>query len=170
VTGIVLQTERMFLRRFSTDDLAVLCEWHLDPAFMRYLVGGLRESREQVAADLEAYVAHEQEHGFGKWIVQHRETGNPMGRAGLVHLPSTDEIDLGYAFAKPFWGQGYATEVASALVRHADGLGLFSRLIGLAHPDNHPSFRVLEKVGFRFTGMGDYFQASYRVYRPRSAS
>lgn len=58
-------------------------------------------------------------------------------------------IDLGFRLARPHWGKGFATEVASAWVRAAfEEFGL-SRMGAFVRPKNVASIRVLEKAGFR---------------------
>jgi RimJ/RimL family protein N-acetyltransferase len=80
-------------------------------------------------------VAHWVEHGFGLWMLRHREGGAVIGRAVLRHLDvdGADEVEIGYGFLPEFWGRGLATEVARACV-----------------PTNVTSRRVMEKAGLTY--------------------
>ena len=63
--------------------------------------------------------------------------------------------ELGYWYGKPFWGRGYATEAAEAVVTHAfDALGAVELTSGY-YVDNPASGRVLEKLGFQKTGTAE---------------
>lgn len=73
-----------------------------------------------------------------------------MDRSGPVGVYRW--IDLGFRFARPFWGKGFATEAGAAWVSAAfERLGL-DELGAFVHPENVVSLRVLEKLGFRAAG------------------
>jgi ribosomal-protein-alanine N-acetyltransferase len=56
-------------------------------------------------------------HGFGKCIIVEKGTNQPIGDAGLAVLQDTGETQVGYKLASAFWGRGFATETAAALIR-----------------------------------------------------
>ncbi|MBJ3776190.1 GNAT family N-acetyltransferase [Acuticoccus mangrovi] len=87
------------------------------------------------------------------WAIRRRddERGRLIGTIGLVPL-GDDAAEIGYWLGRPEWGHGYATEAATAVVRHAFGPMGLSRLVAGAFEGNERSLRVLEKVGFRRTG------------------
>jgi RimJ/RimL family protein N-acetyltransferase len=64
--------------------------------------------------------------------------------------------EIGYWFGMRYWGQGYATETARALVDHAFGDLGYEALLARARISNPASRRVLEKCGFQWTGVGLY--------------
>lgn len=74
---------------------------------------------------------------------------------GACSLEGCDRIPvLGYWIGVPFWGCGYATEAARGIIRHAfNGLG-HKAIKASARVSNPASRRVLEKCGFRWTGVG----------------
>src|SRR4029077_12564650 len=101
--------------------------------------------------------------GLGNWRAQRRDTGKFIGWFSLKYIPDTVEIEVGYRLSPEAWGQGYATEGARELVRYGfDELGL-ERIIGITHPDNAASQRVLMKCGMAPSGWGRYY--GYRVRR-----
>jgi RimJ/RimL family protein N-acetyltransferase len=75
-----------------------------------------------------------------------------IGICGLMTKPrQTPEI--GYWLGVPYWGHGYATEAARAVIDHAfEDLGL-ERLEAGARVSNPASRRVLEKCGFQWSGV-----------------
>lgn len=71
---------------------------------------------------------------------------------GCIGIETAEgEAELGYWIARPFWGQGYATEAGRAVVAIARSLG-YGRLVADHFLDNPASGRVLQKLGFAPTG------------------
>ena len=86
---------------------------------------------------------------YNTWPVEEKQTGRVVGDCGLLdkEVDGKSEIELVYVFARSTWGQGYATEMASALKEHAfQNMGL-RRLIALIEPENEGSEKVALKVG-----------------------
>jgi RimJ/RimL family protein N-acetyltransferase len=76
----------------------------------------------------------------------------PAQIIGCIGLAEQDsEVELGYWFAREFWGKGFATEAARAVIGLARTLG-HRRLVAGHFVDNPASGRVLRKAGFRATG------------------
>jgi len=63
-----------------------------------------------------------------------------------------DYAEMGYWIGKPYWGQGYATEAARALIAHAFDAEGFTYLKAGHFTDNPASERVLQKLGFVMDG------------------
>lgn len=77
--------------------------------------------------------------------------GALIGAVGYV--PNDDRsAEIGYWIGRPWWGHGYASEAARALVRHCFTTGGFKRLTCCHFDDNHASARVIRKLGFRPSG------------------
>ena len=96
-----------------------------------------------------------EEYGYGVWAIE--VDGQLAGRGGLQCLPDTDETEVDFIVAPQFWGRGIATAVGEAALRFGfDELGV-SRIIGLVHPDNSVSKRVLEKIGMTLDRRTEYF-------------
>src|SRR5437868_8648699 len=98
---------RVLLRTFEESDLASLKELHFDENVMRFLGGGVRTDLQIVQADLQKYIEHQTKYGYSKWVVLHKDTSEFMGRAGLIKVPNSDEIDLVYALHQSYWKQVY---------------------------------------------------------------
>lgn len=109
-------------------------------------------------------MAHQKEHGFSKWIIVNRSSGVAIGDSGLLVLQDYRWIDLGFRLAQPYWGNGFATEVASAWVHAAFDELRITRLGAFAHPENRASIRVLEKLGFNIERRGIVFAMDSIVF------
>jgi len=160
-----MQTGRLALRRFRADDAENLYRLDSDARVMRYIGDGGVGTRASVAAAL-ARAAHYYDSfpGLGVWPAEERATGRFIGWFCLKYVPKTAEVEVGYRLLPEAWGRGYATEGARALVaRGFDVLGLY-RIIGLAHPENLASQRVLQKAGLRDAGWGRYYERDLRLF------
>lgn len=147
----LIETRRTLLRPFEETDADKTFAWFSDPEVMRFIPGGADRTIEDTRHRIARYRAHEAEHGFSKRLILHRDTGEPIGDAGLYHLPDGKRIELGYRLARLHWGQGYAAEVARGWFAwfdaHLPGHPLFADV----HPDHVRSRCLLEKLGFRRT-------------------
>lgn len=85
--------------------------------------------------------------------VADRATAALIGAIGLILRPEHSRAELGYWIGRPFWGRGYATEAAGAMLRYGfETLGLH-RLYACHFARNPASGRVLEKVGMQREGI-----------------
>lgn len=107
-------------------------------------------TRDEMVADIERYERHWDEHGFGLWAAEEKETGMVIGRVGLAyHRVWSDDPEVGWLIDTPWQGQGLATEAGAACVSYGfDELGV-DRIVSICTAENIPSRRVMEKLGFR---------------------
>jgi RimJ/RimL family protein N-acetyltransferase len=103
--------------------------------------------------DAEAFLASPRDPVMPSFLITERTAGAPriVGSCGLGRRPS-GAVEMGYWIARPYWGQGFATEAAHALIDIARTLKL-PRLEASHFVDNPASGRVLEKLGFVPTGL-----------------
>jgi len=156
-----LTTERLGLRRMTSDDLDWFATLYSDADVTRYL-GGVR-TREQVEEMLrtrviEYYDAHP---GLGIWMTLERGSREPVGFHLINNIQGESIIQIGYGLAKPAWGLGYATEMASALMRYAFEDLTLPRIAGMASLPNVASQRVLENIGLVRRGERSFPQPAY---------
>jgi RimJ/RimL family protein N-acetyltransferase len=144
---VVLETERLVLRRFTLDDVGNLVDLDGDPAVMRYLTGGKPTERAVIAGELARLLRQYDQGGAGRWAAVERSTGAFLGWFALD--PREGALELGYRLRRSAWGKGYATEGSRALVRMAfTELGA-ERVFAETMAVNTASRRVLEKAGLR---------------------
>jgi RimJ/RimL family protein N-acetyltransferase len=79
--------------------------------------------------------------------------GETIGMCGLVTREGLHDVDVGFAFLPKFWGMGYATESAQAVLEYARVRIGLKRIVGITSPENHASIRVLEKIGMKYEGL-----------------
>jgi arsenite methyltransferase len=142
-----LQTPRLSLRPFHDGDAASLYPLMADPETIRHFPFKQAPSAEQVERMVAGQLRHWERHGHGWWAIELREPVEFIGWCGLQFLSETEEIEIGYLISKAHWGKGLATEAASAALGYAFGPLDLDALVGIVHPDNAGSRRVLEKLG-----------------------
>ena len=160
-----LPTERLVLREFTRDDVDDLVALDGDPRVMRYIGDGSIGTRALCETGIERTLSRYAEGtGLGLWHASRRDDGTFVGWVSLKPCGDSTDIEVGYRLMRDAWGGGYATELARAMLhRGFDDLGL-GRIIGVTHPDNHVSQRVLTKVGMRDEGWGRYYGRDLRLF------
>ena len=86
------------------------------------------------------------------FAITERESGALVGTISLHPEPPHNRAELGYWIAKPYWGRGYATEAAEAMIAFGfDGIGL-NKIHAAYFLRNPASARVIEKIGMTYEG------------------
>ena len=166
-----IETARLRLRVFDVQgDLDAIAAALADPDVVRFLPGAQPRSRDQAEAILEHAVSHWQTPGFGWWAVTDRSEGRVLGWCGSNQLKDVDEVEVLYLFDRPHWVKGFATEAARASVRYGFEHLELDHIIGLIHPGNIPSRRVLEKIGMTFRGRERHFNMDVETFQIRRIS
>lgn len=153
----MITTGRLVMRPFTMSDRIALFNIVQETDILRYFPSRDAWPMEKVERYIQYQAAHWQKFNYGHWAAVLRETGQIIGWSGLEYLPDTDETEVGYLFSRDFWGKGYATESASAIVRFGLKRVGLKEIIGLTDPENIASQRVLEKSGLVFTQSASYF-------------
>lgn len=156
----ITESERLIVRHWRRDDAADAFSIYGDPEVTRYLPDDVRDTTvEDTKAWFTGKVTSQGDKApLGVWAVEERATGHVIGHALLQYAQINGEnrVELGYAFAHAAWGHGYATELAHALLRFGfDTLNL-AQVYGVVLPENSASRHILEKIGMRSLGIGDY--------------
>jgi RimJ/RimL family protein N-acetyltransferase len=148
---VVVETERLVLRRFTLQDSGFVRELVNEPGWLRYVGDRSVHTLEDAVGYLErTLLAQYARLGFGFYRVELAGDGTPVGLCGVVHRQGMDDADIGFAMLARHSGRGYAREAARRVVRHArEDLGL-SRLTGITLPGNAASIALLEGLGMRF--------------------
>jgi RimJ/RimL family protein N-acetyltransferase len=145
---ILLETERLYFREFTMDDAEMLFEMHQDPEITRYVRDAVPwDTLELTQKILREFILPQYENKIGRWAVYVKENNVFIGWCGLKKVD--DEYDLGYRFIQKYWGRGYATEAAAAVLTYGVELGL-EHIMGRAAVANEASVNVLKKIGMTF--------------------
>jgi [ribosomal protein S5]-alanine N-acetyltransferase len=148
--GVIVETERLVLRRQTAGDIGFLVGLWSDPEVTRHLGGprdrdALQKSFEQTAADPTA-------DRFDLWPVVEKASGRLVGHCGLLDkdVEGRPEVEVVYVIAESEWRRGYASEAGRALCRHALEIMGLKRVIAMIEPGNEASERTAIAIGMRF--------------------
>jgi RimJ/RimL family protein N-acetyltransferase len=149
----VLETSRLLLRPFEMGDASELVR-----------LAGAREiaantlriphpyTRDHAEGFIQSCRANAQEGNSAVFAVLLRESRQLCGATGLEIDWVHRRAELGYWIGVPYWGRGYATEAASALLGFGFGELHLHRIFAYHFANNPASGRVLEKIGMRHEG------------------
>jgi RimJ/RimL family protein N-acetyltransferase len=152
--AVVLSTPRLRLRELCEADAAFMLELLNEEPFLR----NVGDRKVRTLADAAAYilsgpVASYEKFGFGLYAVELKESSVPVGICGLLKRDSLDDVDIGFALLRKFWGHGYAYESAAAMMNYGWNKVGLNRIVAITNPENHASAKLLEKIGLRFERM-----------------
>jgi RimJ/RimL family protein N-acetyltransferase len=148
-----LLTERLRLRKWRADDLASLVELFAKPELWHY--------------PLRRAFANDETRGFLTRMMDRQRTGTPcpfaaeekgtdqlIGYEGLsvpLFLPEImPSVEIGWRLDPSYWGQGFATEGARAVLPHAFETLKLDELISIYEPENEGSGKVMQRIGMHF--------------------
>ena len=153
----VLETRRLKLRAITSADVELVFNLYAsDPLATRYMTfkctGRIEDTASYVNSTARFFCGEESLYRQFVWIVELRETAQPIGSAGFGPKNKFC-LSGGYIFNQNAWGKGYASEAWSCLLELAKGEPGVYRIEALHHPDNLASGRVMQKAGMTFEGV-----------------
>jgi len=149
---IQIKTERLTLRPWKRKDRSALNQMCRDPEMMQYVTGGSAMSNGQIRDFLKRQKRHLRNHQVCFFAMEHTETKQIVGLAGMQPLDPVDEntpgdFELGWWVWKEHWRNGYATEAGLALLDYARGPLSLKKVAAVITPANSASIGVAEKLG-----------------------
>ncbi len=161
----MIETSRLMLRPMVSDDVDPLLSVFGDPIVMRAFDTEPFD-RLQMEQWVRRNLDHQQQHGYGLFTVILKDSNVVIGDCGLelMDVNGNHEAELGYDLRSDQWGQGFATEAASAVRDHAFADLDIPRLISLIRSGNHASRRVAEKIGMELEAELERYGTKYWRY------
>ncbi|ASU34671.1 GNAT family N-acetyltransferase [Mucilaginibacter xinganensis] len=161
----ILETERLLFRKHSLADKESYCAMEMDSDVRRF-VGGYPRTREEAEKRFGA-TTKPSDSSLGMWATILKNEQKYIGRCGIYpHFdaasnPIEGEASLGLYIAKPYWGNGFATEAGEGFIEMGfNKLGL-NRIVTMVQAGNNASVRVLEKLGFQLTSTEERVRTFY---------
>jgi len=147
-----LRTERLVLRGFREEDLDAWAEISADGEVAQWVGDPDGLSREQSWRRMAYFMGHWELRGCGQWALVEHDTGDLVGRAGLLQPEGWPGLEVGWLVARRHWGKGYAPEAGRAAIDWARSALGADHIISLIEDHNHRSARVAEKLGMTVQG------------------
>ena len=146
------ETERLLLRGpRPADARAIFAGYARDAEVVRYLVWRPHQDLRETEQFLETCALRRAAGEEFPWAVTLKDGGELIGMMGL--RPRGFKADVGYVFARRFWGRGFAAEALKPIVEWALAQPGVYRVWALCDVENRASARVLEKVGMTREGL-----------------
>ncbi|EON72586.1 GNAT family N-acetyltransferase [Lysinibacillus sphaericus] len=150
---LMITTERLVLRLFQTSDaeaVATLCNnYHIykNTLYLPYPYS---------LNDALSWMEHHYDNFMGdqsyEFAVTDKDSGEVLGAIALSNNPSFNQGELAYWIGEPYWGNGYATEAAQAILQFAFKEKKLHKVFARYFSSNPASGKVMEKIGMEKEG------------------
>jgi ribosomal-protein-alanine N-acetyltransferase len=156
--GPELRSPRLILRRWRSEDREPFAAMNADPLVMEHFPAPL--SRAESDELVEAIEAGFDCEGFGLWAVELAGSGEFIGFTGIAvpsfEAPFTPAVEVGWRLARPSWGNGYATEAATASLEFAFQRQGLAEVVSFTSIGNARSRAVMERLGMTHDPADDF--------------
>ena len=142
--GVHIDTERLYLRPMTIDDVDDLVALHADPEVSRYMRAF---DREEAIERLRADDGDWRQYGHGLFAVLAGDGGGFLGRVAVKYWPQFRETEVGWVMRRDAWGRGYATEAARACAAWGFRQFGYPYLTAMIRPENVRSIKVAQRLG-----------------------
>ena len=142
-----IQTNRLILRKFTiTDADDMYNNWASDTECCKYLAWNVHKNIDETKALLESWIKAYDE-GCYNWVVEIKNTHEIIGSISVMTaLEKHSTCELGYCYGSKYWGNGYATEAAKAILSYSHEV-LSARLCAWIEAKNKASCALAESLG-----------------------
>ena len=155
---IILKTKRLLLRTWQEFDIEPMSIINQNPFVCEFLpeIGNKTETENLIRR----FIRHYDKYGFTAYAIELRSNGTLIGFAGLLvttfQADFTPAVEIGWRLNSPYWGQGYATEAAKAIVDYAFTTLQLKEIVSFTVKNNFRSRRVMEKIGMYHNPIEDF--------------
>lgn len=143
----IFQSERLWCRRWISDDFASLLKVYSDLDAMRWVGDGRPLTHSACHEWFKVTAANYAKYGYGMFTLIEPQSGLVIGFAGLVHPGGQPEAEIKYALDRAYWGRGLASEAVPQLLQYGALVHGLKHIIATVAADNLASQRVLTKAG-----------------------
>jgi RimJ/RimL family protein N-acetyltransferase len=156
------------MRRWRPSDLEPCAKMNADPAVMEHFPTPLSPAESE--GFVERMESCFETHGYGLWALELPGQAAFVGCVGLLpvelDVPFTPAVEVGWRLARPFWGQGLATEAATGAVSFAFGELELPTLVAYTAERNLRSRRVMARLGMLRDPAEDFIHPSLPASDP----
>ncbi len=162
--NIIVETERLIIRRFNENDIDAIFEMNRIPEILTYIPTEPfieRAQAEELYTDyiLPAYKSL----GFARWAVHHKADNKVIGFCGPRYFEDINEVELGYRYLPQYWRKGIGTEAATAALAVLPSHGIHSA-IAMILEGNTGSESIAKNIGMKWRNENEFMGAKVNVY------
>lgn len=157
---IITETERLIIRNWRETDRDLAFEINSDDDVMEFFP--FRRNRAGADAFFDRVHAMIAETGFGFYALEEKATGKSIGFCGLARVDHLEPfvakgtVEIGWRLAARYWGKGFASEAARALLALGFEKLDLDQIVSFAVHDNIRSTSVMERIGMHRVDGGDF--------------
>lgn len=157
---IITETDRLIIRNWRETDRDLAYEINSDDAVMEFFP--FRRNREEANIFFDRVHAMIAETGLGFFALEEKAGGATIGFCGLARVDRLEPhvakgtLEIGWRLAARFWGKGFVTEAARALLAHAFERLDVGEIVSFAVWNNVRSTVVMERIGMHRVEGGDF--------------
>jgi RimJ/RimL family protein N-acetyltransferase len=161
---LILETDRLRLRRFRGEDVDAVFAIIGDPVSMQYYPKTFH--RDDAKQWIERNQRRYRDDGFGLFAMTLKGSEEVIGDCGVIkqNVEGAVAMEVGYHLRRDQWGNGYATEAARACMGLAFQSFGADKVISLIRPENVPSRRVAERNGMKLERQVVHYGLPHLVY------
>lgn len=142
-----LHTERLTLREYRLDDFDLFADHLANSESSAHLGSADRQTAWRIfSSHAGLWVLH----GAGWWALEDKQTGQLVGNIGAFFREQSTVMELGWNTYRAFWGKGFASEAAAAVLNYAFEVRREPKVRALITSANESSRRVAERLGMTF--------------------
>lgn len=160
----ILETARLRLTALGERHFENYAAMLADPTSTRWVGDGQPLDRTNAWRSLAMLIGHWQLRGYGMWALELKDTGEFIGRAGLMQPEGWPDLELGWMLRPEYRHHGYATEAGNAILEFAWCKLNAQRVISLVRIGNDASDRVAERLGGEHIDDMDFFGTNNHVF------
>lgn len=147
----ILNTDRLTLREFNTNDAEFIVSLLNNPTWLKYIGDrGVKTLDDAGKYITDKFIKSYATNGFGLYLVLLKNKNIPIGMCGLVKRETLEDVDLGFALSPDFFGKGYAFESAFATLNYAKTVLKIKKIVAITTAENLNSIALLKKLNFNF--------------------
>jgi len=149
-----LETERLFLRKLTIEDLEDIFAYGSDEEVSKYVTWDTHQKIEDSKSFLDFALGRYNDRKVAPWGIEYKENQRLVGTIDFVWWkPGHRTAEIGYVLSRDYWGKGIMTEAAKEIIQYGfEQMGLV-RIQAKCFEENVPSARVMEKIGMSFEGI-----------------
>ncbi|MBQ8403337.1 MAG: GNAT family N-acetyltransferase [Clostridia bacterium] len=151
---VKIETERLLLRRFCTDDVdASFRNWTSSEKVTEFLCWQPHDSRDETERILGGWISKYENPSFYQWAIVPKDLGEPIGTISVVGMKEkTGTVHIGYCIGEAWWHKGYTSEAFKAIIPFFFEEVKVNRIESQHDPNNPNSGRVMRKCGLKYEG------------------
>ena len=154
----ICETKRLILRTWRDDDFQPMCDINQDPLVMAHFPA--LQDAQTTQRLIDNARRHFDQHGYGLYAVERRDTGEFIGFIGCqvvgFEASFAPATEIAWRLASAYWGNGFATEGARAVLRDAFQRLALPEVVSFTAATNTRSIRVMQKIGLIHDMTGDF--------------